>query len=339
MQEATASTEPVAEAAPIEAAHAAEDVSFSASEAEGAQAHSVAAEETGHDEPQDIAFSETAVQGGDLFNAVGCAACHGPDAGGTEIAPALSGQTEAQVRRQARAPVGIMPVFPMDKITDTQLDSLVDYVTSLSGGNAHQKSSNVGAEMEMHHWMALSAIEVNDINEAIHHVEHVIGLTEGDHRARMQAAIIDLEAGNLHDSAHHIKEMLAGVLADDLTGDTMHLKLALSSLRTGDPDGAVHHTEHFIAVAAGAGLEDGRTILGLMQSGDLEAAENHLEGLFGASGAAMDMDMEGAGHDEAEEGHDDGTEAHDEAEEGHDDGTEAHDEAEEGHDDGMAGMP
>ncbi len=51
-----------------------------------------------------------------------------------------------------------------------------------------------------------------------------------------------------------------------------------------------------------------------MQSGDLEAAENHLENFLGASGAAMDMDMEGAGHD-------DGTAAHDEAEESHDEGT------------------
>jgi mono/diheme cytochrome c family protein len=260
----------------------------------------------------------TLTAGAEVFVAAGCVACHGDNGVGTEIAPALSGHSEEQVRRQARAPVGVMPVFPPDKISDAQLNSLVEYVTSLSGGHAHQMSSDLGAEMETHHLMAISAIEIEDIDEAVHHIEHVVGLTEGDHRAQMQSAIADLEAGSLHDAEHHIKEMLAGILADDLMGDTMHLKLALSSTRVGDTDSAIHHVEHFIGVAAGADLDVGRAILAALQSGNPEAVEEHLVNFLGATGVAMDMDMpmdmdmEGTAHDEAEEGHDDGTAAHDE---------------------------
>jgi mono/diheme cytochrome c family protein len=342
-QEPSTLIEPVEGAVSNEAAHIAEEISLEASEAAGEDAHSAAEEEAGHQEPQDPNLSGATHDGRDLFTAVGCAACHGLDAEGTELAPALPGHTEAQVRRQARAPVGIMPVFPNDKISEAQLDTLVDYVTGLSGGHLHQKIVDVGAEMEMHHWMALSAIEVENIDEALHHVQHIIDLTQGDHRARMQLVITELNDGNLHDSEHQIKEMLAGVLADDISGDALHLRLALSPARVGDTDGAVHHVEHFIGVAAGASLEEGRAILALVQSGDLNAAAKHLEGFLGTNGVAM----EGEDHNDAEAmtGHDEaeGMAGHDEAEEmtGHDEPEEmtGHDEAEEGHTEEMAGLP
>ncbi|MCH7493404.1 c-type cytochrome, partial [bacterium] len=48
--------------------------------------------------------------GHQLFVSKGCAACHGQDAEGTEIAPPLSGHTSAVVKRQARADGASAPV-------------------------------------------------------------------------------------------------------------------------------------------------------------------------------------------------------------------------------------
>lgn len=271
-------------------------------------------EEAGHTQEQEEALSTAALRGQEVFNTVGCVTCHGQDAEGTAVAPALPGHTEAEVRRQVRAPVGIMPLFPPDKLTDSQLDDLVAYITSLEGGHAHEKSADVGAEMEMHHWMALFAIEDGNIEEGRHHVQHIIELTEGDHQARMQNVLTKLETGDLHDAAHEIEGMLAGVLGDGVSEETMHLKLALSSARIGDAEGAVHHVNHFIDVADGAGHEAGEAILALVEAGDLEEAEHELVELLEAAGDAVgeEGDVHEEGHEEAE-GHTH-EEAHEEAE-------------------------
>ncbi len=66
--------------------------------------------------------------GHELFVSKGCAACHGQDAEGTGIAPPLAGHTSAQVKRQARAPLGIMPVFPPDKLSNDELEAIVEFI-------------------------------------------------------------------------------------------------------------------------------------------------------------------------------------------------------------------
>lgn len=264
-------------------------------------------EETEEADHEDVTLSAAALRGQEVFNTVGCMACHGQNAEGTAIAPALAGHTEAQVRRQTRAPVGMMPVFPPDKVSDVQLGDLVAYITALGEGHAHQREGgDIGVEMQMHHWMALFAIEDGGIDEGRHHVQHIIDLTQGDHRARMQGVLAELEAGGTHDAVHTIEEMLAGVLDDGTSGETMHLRLALSSVRIRDADGAVHHMEHFLEVAGATGHEVGEAIMALVQAGDLTAAEHELGELLEALGAAAadepahekEMEMGGTPHEE-----------------------------------------
>ena len=45
--------------------------------------------------------------------------------------------------------------------------------------------------------MALYSIEADDIQEAIHHLGHIIGVTEGEHLSRMKQAVAVLEEGKL----------------------------------------------------------------------------------------------------------------------------------------------
>ena len=72
-----------------------------------------------------------------VFVAAGCSACHGADAEGTSIAPALAGHSEAQVRSQVREPVGLMPVFSLDQVSEADLVNLAAYITGLDGEHTH----------------------------------------------------------------------------------------------------------------------------------------------------------------------------------------------------------
>ncbi|MCH7706226.1 MAG: hypothetical protein IIB33_04190, partial [Chloroflexi bacterium] len=180
-----------------------------------------------------------------------------------------------------------------------QRDELVAYITGLGEGHAHQREGgDIGAEMEMHHWMAMFAIEDGGIDEGRHHIQHIIELTEGDHRARMQAVLTELETGDAHEAAHTVGEMLAGVLENGASGVTMHLRLSLSSVRIDDVDGAFHHMEHFVEVADPTNGEVGEAVMTLIQAGNLTMAEHELVELLEAMGAAV------AGEPEHEEGMD-----------------------------------
>lgn len=280
--------------------------------------------------------------GQELFIAKGCAACHGQNGEGTPAAPALPGHNESQVRRQARAPVGIMPVFPPDKISEEELVAIVDFVESLEGGHGHSRSGTLGDELLMHHWMALFAVEDNSMGEAIHHVEHIVGLTEGQHKAKMNETLSLLDQGDEHGAAHILETMLAG-LTDDVAEETdMHLRLALSSTRLDDDTGAAHHMEHAIdSTEHSSSAAVHGEIAASIVAGNLTDAEHLLVSLLGDAAVEDDHGSDDSEAHEAD-AHEEGdthevTEAHEDgaehgAAEVHEEG-DAHDAAE-AHEDG-----
>ena len=242
------------------------------------------------DDHTDGGMTEGTEAGYAVYVSVGCSACHGGEAEGTSFAPGLSGHSEAQVRRQVRAPVGTMPVFTTDRLPEADLVELVAYVESLGEGHTHGEGvemADTGANLEMHHWMALAAIEDDNVEEGLHHVGHIIELVEGDHLARMQQAQEHLESGNTHDAAEAVEEMLAGILVGEFGQASMHLRLALSSVRVGNADAAVHHLEHAIGMDDPDTKEGSEEILALVQAGDLETAEHELVELLAAIGVEM----------------------------------------------------
>ena len=233
------------------------------------------AEPTAHEAEAHEAESE----GHELFVAKGCSACHGQDAEGTGAAPGLAGHGASVVRRQVRAPVGLMPVFPPDKVSNPELDILAQWVASLSGGHAHTRPADAGAAVANHHWMALFALEAGNVDEARHHVDHIIELVEGDHLSRMKKIAESLVGEDAHDAIHAIQEMLVGTVAIDLTESSMHLRLALSAVRVDDVAEAMHHVEHFISLAPDT--EEAEEIVALLRDGKLPEAEHELESLLG----------------------------------------------------------
>ncbi len=237
--------------------------------------------------------SAIVVEGQRLFVSKGCAACHGDSAQGTSIAPGLSGHTGGEVKRQVRAPLGFMPDFPPDRISNAELEGIAAYIGSLAAGHGHEPMADVGREVAIHHWMALFAIEDGNEAEAAHHIEHILELVRGGHQARMEEALADVEAGELHDAAHTIEAMLAGVAVEELVEATMHLRLALSAVRVEDAPNAIHHMEHFMELATGEDIEAGGEVLALLGEGEFLEAGHHLEELLGEVGEEEHVDERG----------------------------------------------
>lgn len=230
------------------------------------------------------AVSEATI-GHDLMVAKGCAACHGQNGEGSAIAPALAGHTEAQVKRQVRSPRFQMPAFSEDQVSDEELDAIVHYIVSLeSEGHAHAEVENaqLGIIVEMHHWMALEALKADVIEDAIHHVEHIIELLDdGEHQDRMKVIREDLQVRNTHDAEHNIEEMLAGKAAPDLTLAQLHLRQALVALAVEAVADAKHHVEHFQELAGAQEAQQAAEIHGLLGKGDLHQAEHEIQELLG----------------------------------------------------------
>ncbi len=82
--------------------------------------------------PPPAAIDTAAVGAGErLFMDRGCAACHGPQAGGTEAAPPIAGKTQFATREQVRNPHRRMPRFTPEQLSDADLESIADFLTGL----------------------------------------------------------------------------------------------------------------------------------------------------------------------------------------------------------------
>lgn len=238
--------------------------------------------------------------GREVYSAAGCAACHGVDAEGSDLGPALSGHNALQVRRQVRAPVGIMTVFNQSTLSAEDLDALVAYVETLSGGHSHGAASGLSVTEQsfMHHRMALTAFESENFEEAEHHLEHLTAILEGQHLALMQEAMEAVHAGNIHDAQHMIEGMLADVLPPDQDLGTLHYQLALAGIRVGDTSSAAHHLEHISNDDLDPSSEgEVDEILSLISLESLAEAEEHLSTLMGVEPVGVDAaHEEGDGH-------------------------------------------
>ena len=275
-------------------------------------------------EPTSTAPGDPVTRGRDVYVSAGCVACHGADASGTGIAPGLPGHSELQVRRQTRGPIGAMPVFGPEQLTTEQLDDLAAYVESLGGEHGHGNEAAVSpADASLsHHRMALLAFEAENLPEAEHHIEHLIGLLEGQHLALMQEALEKTLAGEAHDAQHMVEAMLADVSPPDEGLGVLHLKLALTSLRVGSGQDAAHHIDHAVDFVPAELLAEVDELRDLIAEGDLAETEEHLSQVLGVQAIGVDGYADADEH-EAGEAHEEG-DAHEadehEAVEAHEEG-------------------
>ncbi len=248
------------------------------------------------DDGHDAADVDQVAKGREVYSAVGCSACHGLEAEGSEIAPALAGHNELQVRRQVRAPTGVMTVFDQTILPPGDLDALVAYVESLvaSGDHAHAHDAelSVADQSLAHHRMALTAFEADNFEEAEHHIEHLTGVLDGQHLALMQEALTATHAAEYHDAQH----MVEGMLADVLTGDEGLDTLNRAGFRIGETDESTHHLEHAMTgLTDQIAIGEVEEILAFHDAGDAGEAEEHLSALLGVESTGVDqahMEME-----------------------------------------------
>lgn len=212
--------------------------------------------------------------GKQLFVEKGCAACHGQNAEGSAIAPALPGHTAEQVRRQVRNPIGSMPRFGPEKINDEELEKLIEFISELkSDGHGEPLDLSMGDVITMHHWMAILALKADRVTEAKHHVKHIIGLVEdAEHRRQMEVVLDALEENHLHDAEHAVEGMLAGTAEPELSLGELHLQMVLSALAVDDAEDARHHLDHFMEEAEPSQVDLAEEVRGHLNAGELHEA-------------------------------------------------------------------
>lgn len=228
----------------------------------------------------------------EAFQAAGCAACHGQTGGGG-IGPAMGGHVAEQVIRQVRAPIGAMPLFDRTELSDDQLDLIVEFVVGLEpvahgageeedGGDAEHGDDNVEldprAVLAGHHWMALSAMSVGDVEQAVHHIGDLAAIVEGEHRLGMEEILVLLETGDLALAQQRTTEMLAGFVPEAGAIDELHVRLALQSLVVEDLVEASEHLARIDDAAMVAAVQGG---LDAIESGDVAHAVELLREVVG----------------------------------------------------------
>lgn len=225
---------------------------------------------------------DLAAEGRQQYIAKGCASCHGQNAEGTDIAPALPGHNEEEVKRQVRFPMGNMPSSDSESISDDELELIAHYIQSLEYAEEHYEPMATEDTLAIHHWMALYATDSNNADEAAHHVRHIIGLlTDTQHIAQMEEGLVALQEGEFHEASHDIENMLVGTADPGLDSKNLHLRMALAAFGADDLEDASHHIRDFITLATGDEKERGEEALDLLEQGNIHDAQHEVEELLG----------------------------------------------------------
>lgn len=233
--------------------------------------------------PIDVSLAD---QGYAQFVEAGCTACHGDNAEGG-IGPALAGHMREQVFAQVRNPRGAMPASTDETLSDADLEKIAAYIVSLgppAAGHMHMDFEATGPATA-HLMLAFRALKSDNQPDALHHLQHVLDITDQEGREHLEAILADLEAGDLHDVEHAIEDILLEEQAD-LMPVQLHLQLALDSLAVDDVSDAVHHVQHALEVSEDEAEQATlRELLDELAAGEIHHVEDHM------------MEMMGMGHD------------------------------------------
>jgi len=143
-------------------------------------------------------------------------------------------------------------------------------------------SFNMPADTVQHHWEALTAIKAGDVEDARHHVEHILEVVAADetHAAVMRDVLAALAANKLDEAAHGIEGMLVGRVEPGLTPELLHLQMALAAMRMDDEAAVRHHIDHFIGL--GGDDADAQQVIAFLDNGHHEEAAQRLELMIAA---------------------------------------------------------
>ena len=257
-------------------------------------------------------------RGAEIFATVGCAGCHGQNAVGTDIAPALAGHTEFQIRRQVRAPTNIMLVFSPAQIPAEDLDALVAYIGSLEAMEMGEEDSGhdmdemggitAGDVLFAHHWLLWLELEAGDIEGSLHHTTHILELlVDGSHKAMMQPVLTALGEGDIDAAKAVVEPMVTDVSEFSHDIYTVSTQLVYMAAAAGDQEAALHFavdfTEHDLTDEQ---MATASALLGYVEACELDEAAMMIEMELGDDAnfipedhdeVDMDMNMGDDDHD------------------------------------------
>ena len=276
--------------------------------------------EDDHDATSDVA-PEVLEIGYEVYLANGCVECHGENAEGTDIGPALAGHTREDIYRQLRAPTGVMLPFTPEQIGIRDAEFLVAYIENLpmneemDMGDGHNHGTHgefrLSHVVVVHHWYALSALQEGNTGEAIHHISHIIEFTEGPHQIAMQSILEQIIDGELTEAQVGIENMVFGLLPPESSQAEDYIRIGLVMIQLEKPFHAVHYLEHSgEMLPLDSPLQDSleETIV-LIEFEDIESAETQLNELI--AGFSPDDDADDDHADDADDDHADDDHADD----------------------------
>ena len=241
-------------------------------------------EEDGHGEEakegEELVLTGVAKEGYEIYQQVGCAQCHGVQGEGG-LGPPLAGHTPDAVIRQVRNPVGNMPAFPPERLSDEDLQKIVAFILALGATAEHAHAPEELTTAQAHMLMTLLTLEDGALEDARHHIEHAIDLSEEpDVQERLRKSLELLDQGQQHDVEHELQELVGTVAPEkNITLRQLHLQLIESALGGEDLPEAEHHLQHFIDLAPDNEKEIAQQALSALQQGDLETAQTYLNEL------------------------------------------------------------
>lgn len=149
-------------------------------------------------------------QGQELFVS-NCGECHGNDATGSDKAPTIIGHTIEKVKEQVRTPEGDMDAISPDKLSDSDLELIAQFVASLGAGEEAHEEITFSDEERTHLMAAYEAIKDKDNIDretAVQHLEQADALAT-DEAAKLYEELIEaIEAKKAGTARHELKELL-----------------------------------------------------------------------------------------------------------------------------------
>lgn len=221
------------------------------------------------------------IKGKDIYTQK-CAVCHGPDADGTSAAPAVAGHSISTTKTQVRNPMGTMPAFSPDQLSDEELDEIAEFISGMGMAKVPIQDWEKQTTEAIHDWMALIAIKDGDAADAKHHLQDALAfIKEPMHKTETEKALNLIAQGNMHDAEHEIEEMAGAESPSGITMRRFHLLLAQRSVEAENATEVKHHLEHFLVKATAD--EEGivQEALELIEKDDFHEAAHEIEELLG----------------------------------------------------------
>ncbi len=230
----------------------------------------------------ELAFTGAAEEGYEIYLQVGCAQCHG-ERGEGGVGPPLAGHTREAIIRQVRNPVGSMPAFPPDRLSDEDLEKIVAFIEALGAGEEHAHAPEELTTWEAHLLLALLSLQDEAVDDAKHHIQHALNSVTDTETRESIAQILDLlNANEIHDAEHDLQRFVGETVPEKENAiQQIHLELADTAVEQGDVQEARHQLQHLLEVTRGDEKATVEEILEYVEQGDLETADTHLHELMG----------------------------------------------------------